>query len=597
MKKFSEIFTSAVLLFLLFAMANLLFFWVFGDVMFDATSRRRYTLSRFSEEAATGLKQPLTMIFYVSDDIADRSLAAYAAQTAVVLSRYQQIAPNKINLEIRRVASGSVAEKQALDDGIRPYENENGAVYLGIKFLADDGGKWTIPFLEPARHRELERDITRLLQNAENRQKIKVGLISYRLPLLTRQGKPSLVALTSLLGEYYDLYKISPDQMWIPRDIDVLLVLNPDRLSDIFAYALDQYVMRGGKVIFAVDPYSEIQHANQGYPPRVTSFMEKFLQEWGIVYAYDKIAGDAAGAEKIEALNGRLQSYPLWFWADGSESENLHFRSPGSLDVAPGSNLTYTMLAATSEQGGYIPVEKVRYTPKSQIVLDYVQDNQKRNLALLAKGEFRSHYRGGLTDAALSNAKTPPYIPYSVKEAMVAVVADSDIFADSSWVASFDAGNPVYGTVPYAGNATFLTGLINRLAGHNSLPPAAGAGNGGSNIAENIYKKVFSFYETERERAEAEEAAASLNLRRLQRKGGDVEDIAYRKELQQMEDSYQNSRKKLERVNRLIGSEADRRLLHFIIMNTMVYPFVILFLLAIPIWLRRRIKSKQGENK
>lgn len=597
MKKFSEILTGAVLLLLLFAVSNLLFSWVFGGVMFDATSRRRYTLSGLSEEAAAGLTQPLTMILYVSDDIADRSLAAYAAQTAVVLSRYRQAAPDKLNLEIRRVAPGSMAEKQALDDGIRPNENENGTVYLGIKFLAADGGKWTIPFLEPARHRELERDITRLLQNVENRQKIKVGLVSYRLPLLPRPGKPSLAALTSLLGEYYDLREISPDQVQIPRDTDVLLVLNPDRLSDVFAYALDQYVMRGGKVIFAIDPYSEIQHADQGYPPRVTPFMENFLREWGIVYAHDKIAGDAAGAEKTEAADGRLRSYPLWFYTAGSGSGNLHFRSPGSLDVTAGSNLTYTVLAATSEQGGYIPVEKVRYTPKSQIVLDYVQDNQKRNLALLAKGEFRSHYRDGLTDAALSNAKTPPYIPYSIEEAAVAVVADSDIFADSSWVASFDDGNPVYGTVPYAGNAAFLTGLIDRLACRNGLPPATGAGNGGSNIAENIYEKVFSSYAAEKERAAAEEAEASLNLRRLQRKGGDVEDIAYRKELQQAEDDSRNALKKLESINRRINSEADSRLLQFIIMNTIVYPFVILFLLAAPVWLRRRIKNRRGKNK
>lgn len=133
------------------------------------------------------------------------------------------------------------------------------------------------------------------------------------------------------------------------------------------------------------------------------------------------------------------------------------------------ADLHFSELAATGGQSGDIAAEKIRYASKTQVILDYNQDNKKRVLALLAEGKFRSHYRGGILDKAKS---AQPYLPFAVRDAAVAVVADSDFAADELWVASRDPENPVYGIVPYAGNAAFLLGLIDRLSGRAVVPPS-----------------------------------------------------------------------------------------------------------------------------
>ena len=50
---------------------------------------------------------------------------------------------------------------------------------------------------------------------------------------------------------------MAQDVKEIPADIDVLMVAQPDRLTPEAAYAIDQYVLGGGKVLAFVDPVAE----------------------------------------------------------------------------------------------------------------------------------------------------------------------------------------------------------------------------------------------------------------------------------------------------------------------------------------------------
>lgn len=86
--------------------------------------------------------------------------------------------------------------------------------------------------------------------------------------------------------------------------------LIPAVCRPVFAYALDQYVMRGGKVVFLVDPYSEVRHALQGYPPRPDAEMGEYLKTWGIDYHAERVAGDVLRGEQGERRRaGRYRVY------------------------------------------------------------------------------------------------------------------------------------------------------------------------------------------------------------------------------------------------------------------------------------------------
>lgn len=594
MKRRSAILLAGALLALLFVIANLLVSRLVGGRQLDATASGRYTLTEESLKTVAALRQPVTIRLYVSEKLQSAwdELGAHAARTTAFLARCVLAAPDKIRLEIRRIKPFSDMEKQAVSEGMLPFPENEEELYFGLKVIAADGRSALIPALKPERRALLESDLNRILHGLNEERKVKIGVFSPRLPF-SPDGKGSAFAsLAALLQEYYEVFEIPAGSSLVPQDISVVLALDPGRLPPVFAYALDQYVMRGGKVVFLVDPYSEVRHALQGYPPRPDAEMGVYLKTWGIDYHAERVAGDVLRGERVKGGDGRYRVYPLWFWAKGEDGRPLRFHTPGSLLAAENfADLHFSELAATGGQSGDIAAEKIRYASKTQVILDYNQDNKKRVLALLAEGKFRSHYRGGILDKAKS---AQPYLPFAVRDAAVAVVADSDFAADELWVASRDPENPVYGIVPYAGNAAFLLGLIDRLSGRAVVPPSVSPeAPGAANIAETLYLKSAEKLREEKEKFDAKEAASSARLRRLKKSLTDSEDVSRRREIERAENENRRDRKALQNLERQIAAAADDRLELFVWLCFVVFPSGMLGLFfATAFFVRRRVRRQ-----
>ena len=594
MKRRSAILLAGALLALLFVIANLLVSRLVGGRQLDATASGRYTLTEESLKTVAALRQPVTIRLYVSEKLQSAwdELGAHAARTTAFLARCVLAAPDKIRLEIRRIKPFSDMEKQAVSEGMLPFPENEEELYFGLKVIAADGRSALIPALKPERRALLESDLNRILHGLNEERKVKIGVFSPRLPF-SPDGKGSAFAsLAALLQEYYEVFEIPAGSSLVPQDISVVLALDPGRLPPVFAYALDQYVMRGGKVVFLVDPYSEVRHSLQGYPPRPDAEMGEYLKTWGIDYHAERVAGDVLRGERVKGGDGRYRVYPLWFWAKGEDGRPLRFHTPGSLLAAENfADLHFSELAATGGQSGDIAAEKIRYASKTQVILDYNQDNKKRVLALLAEGKFRSHYRGGILDKAKS---AQPYLPFAVRDAAVAVVADSDFAADELWVASRDPENPVYGIVPYAGNAAFLLGLIDRLSGRAVVPPSVSPeAPGAANIAETLYLKSAEKLREEKEKFDAKEAASSARLRRLKKSLTDSEDFSRRREIERAENENRRDRKALQNLERQIAAAADDRLELFVWLCFVVFPSGMLGLFfATAFFVRRRVRRQ-----
>lgn len=594
MKRRSAILLAGALLALLFVIANLLVSRLVGGRQLDATASGRYTLTEESLKTVAALRQPVTIRLYVSEKLQSAwdELGAHAARTTAFLARCVLAAPDKIRLEIRRIKPFSDMEKQAVSEGMLPFPENEEELYFGLKVIAADGRSALIPALKPERRALLESDLNRILHGLNEERKVKIGVFSPRLPF-SPDGKGSAFAsLAALLQEYYEVFEIPAGSSLVPQDISVVLALDPGRLPPVFAYALDQYVMRGGKVVFLVDPYSEVRHSLQGYPPRPDAEMGEYLKTWGIDYHAERVAGDVLRGERVKGGDGRYRVYPLWFWAKGEDGRPLRFHTPGSLLAAENfADLHFSELAATGGQSGDIAAEKIRYASKTQVILDYNQDNKKRVLALLAEGKFRSHYRGGILDKAKS---AQPYLPFAIRDAAVAVVADSDFAADELWVASRDPENPVYGIVPYAGNAAFLLGLIDRLSGRAVVPPSVSPeAPGAANIAETLYLKSAEKLREEKEKFDAKEAASSARLRRLKKSLTDSEDVSRRREIERAENENRRDRKALQNLERQIAAAADDRLELFVWLCFVVFPSGMLGLFfATAFFVRRRVRRQ-----
>ena len=145
-----------------------------------------------------------------------------------------------------------------------------------------------------------------------------------RAMMMAMRGQPAPAASpmprSMLLRQTNQVKTVATDAQVIDPDIQVLLVAEAQNLSDATLYAIDQFVMRGGRLMVMVDPWSEAMAATPsptGMPPTDTSSnLKKLFDAWGIEFDPTKVVGDLTGAWRVRAsADERVQAvnYVAWF--------------------------------------------------------------------------------------------------------------------------------------------------------------------------------------------------------------------------------------------------------------------------------------------
>lgn len=94
--------------------------------------------------------------------------------------------------------------------------------------------------------------------------------------------RPGYQALEDLFGEEYTFKRIDAEDGYVPDDIDVLIVAQPGELTEKQQFAVDQYLMRGGKVIALAGAY-EIDVDRTGMrAEKSDESLLKLLEAWGV---------------------------------------------------------------------------------------------------------------------------------------------------------------------------------------------------------------------------------------------------------------------------------------------------------------------------
>lgn len=590
MKKTLILLISSFLFLLLFALLNLSLSWFADKYQLDVSYEKKYTISQTSADIAQSLQNEVVLKFYLSDNL-DVEQKNYADYIFNILKQYQKSNPQKIKLELRSIVPYSASEKAAIKLGLvaMPIDDQNS--YLGLNISATDFSQ-TIPYFSLLQQDGLQNDINRILWQIENKNKPVVGISAPNLPVFKSQ-KGKIWSIIPLLQQNYSLIEIPESRSYIPFGVDVLIVINPSNISSIFSYAIDQYLMRGGKLIIFLDPYSEILQHYQGYPAKSKTNLTGLLAKNGVIYDNEIVVGDNHNPEKIRFDIGGMikqQNYPIWTFVSGGGFDNLHFRSAGSLDLQAIDNLTSQILIATSDKSGVIAANDLRYMPKEKVISLYSDDQKSHNLAVLLEGEFRSGYLQSIID---DDKKIPPFIPFSKGEAKMALIADSDFLSDDLWVSETSAKNPLYGTISYAPNAKFLLNLIdNMLGGREKIKYEQVVKPSQSNIINVIYDKYYQKYGNELESLSVLESKIWGNIEKIKQQVALSEfgqNLQYREELSEQEKKYEEYQQQIRQLNHQINNAADNQINIFVMMNLIVYPFLAIILLFVIVFIWRRI--------
>ena len=466
----------------------------------DLTQGRIYTLSSGTDRILHGLKEPITLRLFYSRDLgtAVPSYGAYADHVREMLEAYAARSGGKIKLQTYNPEPFSGTEDRALAYGLQgiPLDRTGQKVYFGLAGtnLLDD--QRIIAFFQADRERFLEYDLSKLVYELSNPDRPVVGVMS-SLPV---DGNPQLMmmamrqgmsgsalgqpyASTMLLRQTNSVKPVPLDAQVIPADIKVLLVADAQNLSDATQYAIDQFVMRGGRLMVMVDPWSDALASTPnpaGGPPANTgSDLHRLFAAWGIQYDPSKVVGSLDGAWRVRAGNGGTTDYVAWFTIsnginhDDPATTDLHqisVASPGSIAKAPGASIEFTPLLTTGPQTGTLPTSAVKMPDPAKILADFKPDSTPRVIAARIRGTLHSAFDGPppLAKGQERPKDFPAHIAVTKEPASLVVVADSDMLADRFWISQQDFFGQKT-TVPFSDNGPFVANVIDTLAGGDAL--------------------------------------------------------------------------------------------------------------------------------
>jgi ABC-type uncharacterized transport system involved in gliding motility auxiliary subunit/ABC-type transport system involved in cytochrome c biogenesis permease component len=461
---------------------------------FDVTAEKAHTLSPGTKKILSKLDSRITLRFYCTqgDNAMPPVLRTYARRIEDLLAEYRQAANGKLIIEKIDPGPDSEAEDSARLNGIEgqatgPFGSDK--IYLGIAVSLLDA-KFALPFLPPERQRLLEYDISRAIAGVVTARPV-VGIMS-GLPVfgeapdpLMRPGQHRAAdwAFIMELKRDFTLKNVPMNATRIDDDIKVLLVAHPVDISDAAQFAIDQFVLRGGKLLAFLDPHAYFdqkhdrsQNFTIGGDNAAKSSLDKLLKAWGLNMDVNLVAADTSFASR-NLQTGDPMPTLLLVTREGidendvatSQIDNLVFPFAGAFTGKPADGLKEDILVKCSANSELVD-SLIATAASEKILRDFKPANLEYPLAVHLTGKFHTAFPGERPSSGAASAELPgnTYLKESTDKGEVILISDSDMLNDNVCIRVQNVmGRPT----PQAanGNLNFVQSLVERLTGDNDL--------------------------------------------------------------------------------------------------------------------------------
>jgi ABC-type uncharacterized transport system involved in gliding motility auxiliary subunit len=457
----------------------------------DLTAEKAYTLSPGSRAILGKLDTPVQIRFYCTKNATAMpvSLTTYAQRVEDLLGEYRQASRGRIEVQRLNPEPDSDAEDSARLDGVEGQQLRTGErVYLGLSVGMLDQ-KQAIPFLTPDRERLLEYDISRAIARVMTSEKPSVGVMS-PLPVMGQanpmamqtgqRGQPPWAFISELMRDFnVKQIEITADK--IPDDIKVLVVIHPKAISDTAQFALDQFVLRGGKLVAFVDPLCALDRSQPQtgmMPPPSSSNMDKLFRAWGLTFETAKVVADMEHVAQLQggpnpavlALNETAINKDDVVTAN---ADNLLMAFSGTFSGTPADGLTQTVLIKSSKHSELVEA-MLASMAAGQIASNFNASGMEYPLAIRLTGKFKSAFPDGKPKPANPAEQKPdekpsePALKESAQPSTVVLIGDADMIQDPVAVREIQAiGQRVI--MPLNSNLSFAQGVVEQIAGDSNL--------------------------------------------------------------------------------------------------------------------------------
>ncbi len=600
-------------------------------VRLDLTQNRLYTLSPGTKQVLGELKEPINLYFYFSRDAAAKQsplIMPYAARVREFLEEVTARAGGKIRLQVIDPQPFSEDEDRAAEAGLSPLQvgdGTGGSVYFGLAGTNSTDGRSVIPGFTPDREEFLEYDVAKLIQDLASPQKPVIGLVS-TLPM---QGQYN--PMTGQMGEawpilaqleqLFTIRTLTTDLDHIDQDVAVLMIVHPKNFPPKTLYAIDQFVMRGGKILLFVDPDSGADTSGQdpqnpfaGAGANHSSDLEPLLTAWGVAYDPTKVVADLdLGLEVRSSAQGAPTRHIgiLGLRRDDMNKTDVDTASLDSINVATagflsprtGATTRFEPLLMSSTSAA--PLAATRFGPMTDPAS--LRDGFKPTgiryaIAARITGPVSSAYPQG-APADQKPAAGPPlaHLAKSAGSANIVIIADTDMLMEYMWVQTRELlGQRI--SQAFASNGDLVANALDNLGGSSALISIRGRAT---------FSRPFERVEALKRRADDRLRAKVLELQselqqteskltELQSKRNDQASLTFtpeqEQELKRFTAEKAHVRKELRETQRGLDVEINRLDVWLKVLNIAVAPLIVALAGALILSLRRRRRASAGRR-
>jgi ABC-type uncharacterized transport system involved in gliding motility auxiliary subunit len=470
-----------------------------AKVRVDLTAEKAYTLSAGTRHILSKLDSPVTLRYYCSQANMPPEIRPYSQEIEDLLGEYVQAGKGKIILEKYDPKPDSDAEDSARLNGVQgePLTEMGGdRVYLGLGVSRLDNKvaipTWLDISRNPSRERLLEYEISRAISRVINPEPVTVGIMT-ALPIMGEEDNPMMrqmgrqsqepAVFVSELKKDYEVEDVPMNSPAIDDKIKVLIVDHPRDITDAGEYAIDQFIMRGGKMIAFLDPHAFFDQRHDQMAQMLgegggQSSLPKLLKAWGLDMDVNKVVADAGSCVRFP--QGEMPTVPLVTHKGVNEDDivtsqidTLELPFPGAFTGKPADGLTETVLAQSTTNAQLVDTITAGMNGQ-QILKDFKATGIHYAMAVRLTGKFKTAFPEGKpaeTPPGANEPKPAATGTNQIKESpstVVMLVADTDLLGDS---VAFSVAN--FGGMrlaqPVNGNINLLLNAVEQLSGDNDL--------------------------------------------------------------------------------------------------------------------------------
>ena len=530
-------------------------------VRIDLTQDKLFTLSEGTKNILKSMNKPATLTLYYSRELGEAAppLGLHATRVRDILKEFAAESAGNLTILEKEPEPFSETEDIVVKAGLQglPLDESGDKVYFGL--IGEQGdAKGVIPMFQLERDRFLEYDLARMVAKLQNPDPARIGIWT-SAPMFgdvtaRMRGMPSQPwAIVSNMQQNFAVRQIVlPEQLG--EDVDLLVLAHAADLKDEELYAIDQYLMRGGKAMIFVDPYSEgagSRRMTMGAIP-TASDLEKLLGTWGVEITAGKIAGDRSLARLVNAGSERqLIPAPYITWLQlgtsnisrtdlvTSNLNRLNLASAGSINLMEGAQLKGEPLFWTTLESQLVDVKHVSgQRPDIQGMVERFEPSGKQKiLAMRLSGAVKSAFPDGppqskesgnqvaqegdkpkdsgeVSEVAKGEAKPKlkPHVAESQVPLNLILVADSDLLSDAFWVQAREFFGRRF-SVPVANNGDFVLNAVENLSGASDLIGLRSRGT-----ARRPFTKVEAMAKAAQQQFQAEEQRLMRQLEETEKK-------------------------------------------------------------------------------